>query len=180
MKFSQDNVGGERTRIKILFFMTATFPPSFGNNQWFTSWAGRCGGATEPRTAISSLPHSSYCLSCDWGVSVWLVWVPLWTQFQFWFWVFFKPNPLSPNFPLPPLAFFLDLEYFGFWGPDATPVSAHRGWMLLSLGVDLWPHVLFLVCLTWGRLMEIALWPTLEPLHLCIDAYSWYFHNCMV
>lgn len=30
----------------------------------------------------------------------------------------------------------------------------------------------FLVCLTWGRVMEIALWPPLEPLHLYIDVYS--------
>lgn len=32
--------------------------------------------------------------------------------------VFFTPNSLFPNFPLPPLAFFLDLEHFGFWGPS--------------------------------------------------------------
>lgn len=101
-------------------------------------------------------------------------------------WGVFYTKPFVPQLPTAQsclFPWFGALCFLRSWWCHPTPGSAHRGWMLLihkSLGVDLWPHVLFLVCLPWGRVMEIALWPTLQPLQLYIDVYLSYFHNCRV
>lgn len=95
----------------------------------------------------------------------------------------FTPNPLSPNFPSPPLAFFLDLEQALLCEVLVMPSQACVCPQRLKIthpGGALWPDVLFLACVPWGRVMETALWPTLEPLHLYIDEYSRCFHDCRV